>query len=548
MQKNYVKNLALLIVLAMLAVSIPIVSQAKSADSASDGVSFVESTESRSLSKSGSNADMTFSLDAKKNADNTYTVTLHAKNAEGLKYIDGTVYYDSDVFNFTGEEVKDGPFVDAYNEITSRYEIISSYNSGINGKVILGVAIANQILSDSEYLQQCERKYVKPADITVDDLVICSFKLSVIDGEAEFSTLEYVDEVYGTTEFTVDLKNETSESTTQDKTDEYYKLVSKKTTDGYTVSLVANDAEGLNVVDGTFTYDENVLKLEEGSDDTSYNNFDVNDIISCQNSPVRPGEYFSAYGINGICEFISFVYNPKSAGEVILGIAIANQIYSDDEYAELVDRYWVEDAADITTKNMEICSLDFTVLDEDAESTTITYTDKNNGETYIKINLKNGATEETTVPDDTDTPAEKALIDIAVEAVGGIKEVLESGEKVAVATVGVSAETLINSTDNAKLLDEAGNEVDSNTPIATGMKLCVGSETVAIAVLGDIDSDGEISVSDARLALRAAVKLDTLTGVYEIAAKVGNVQISVTEARLVLRAAVKLDDPKSWLK
>lgn len=548
MQKNYVKNLALLIVLAMLAVSIPIVSQAKSADSASDGVSFVESTESRSLSKSGGNADMTFSLDAKKNADNTYTVTLHAKNAEGLEYIDGTVYYDFEVFNFTGEEVKDGPFVAAYKKITSPYDIISSYNSGINGKVILGVAIANQILSDSEYLQQCERKYVKPADITVDDLVICSFKLSVIDGEAESSTLEYVDNVYGTTEFTVDLKNETSESTTQDKTDEYYKLVSKKTTDGYTVSLVANDAEGLNVVDGTFTYDKNVLKLEEGSDDTFYNNFDVNDIISCQNSPVRPGEYFSAYCINGICEYISFVYNPKSAGEVILGIAIANQIYSDDEYAELVDRYWVQDAADITTKNMEICSLDFTVLDEDAESTTITYTDKNNGETYIKINLKNGTTEETTVPDDTDTPAEKALIDIAVEAVGGVKGVLGSGEKVAVATVGVSAETLINSTDNAKLLDEAGNEVDGNTPIATGMKLCVGSETVAIAVLGDIDSDGAISVSDARLALRAAVKLDTLTGVYEIAAKVGNVQISVTEARLVLRAAVKLDDPKSWLK
>ena len=496
---------------------------------------------------------MTFALDAKKNADNTYTVTLHAKNAEGLKYIDGTVYYDSEVFNFTGEEVKDGPFVDAYKKITSpydiiSYDIISSYNSGVAGEVILGVVTANQILSDSEYLQQCERKYVKPADITVDDLVICSFKLSVIDGEAESSTLEYVDKVYGTTEFTVDLKNGTSESTSQDKTDEYYKLVSKKTTDGYTVSLVANDAEGLNVVDGTFTYDKNVLKLEEGSDDTSYNNFDVNDIIGCQKSPVRPGEFFGAYGIEGIYETVFFTYNPKSAGEVILGIAIANQIYSDDEYADLVDRYWVEDAADITTKNMEICSLKFTVLDENAESTTITYTDKNNGETYIKINLKNGATEETTVPDDTGTPAEKALIDIAVEAVGGKKEVLGSGEKVAVATVGVSAETLINSTDNAKLLDEAGNEVDGNTPIATGMKLCVGSETVAIAVLGDIDSDGAISVSDARLALRAAVKLDTLTGVYEIAAKVGNVQISVTEARLVLRAAVKLDDPKSWLK
>jgi cobyrinic acid a,c-diamide synthase len=69
-----------------------------------------------------------------------------------------------------------------------------------------------------------------------------------------------------------------------------------------------------------------------------------------------------------------------------------------------------------------------------------------------------------------------------------------------------------------------------------------------IAVLGDIDSDGEISVSDARLALRAAVKLDKLTGVYEIAAKVGNDKISVSEARTILRAAVKLENPKYWLK
>ena len=72
--------------------------------------------------------------------------------------------------------------------------------------------------------------------------------------------------------------------------------------------------------------------------------------------------------------------------------------------------------------------------------------------------------------------------------------------------------------------------------------------TVEIAVLGDIDSNGEVSVSDARLALRAAVKLDTLTGVYEVAAKVGHDQISVSEARLILRAAVKLDNPKDWLK
>ncbi len=81
------------------------------------------------------------------------------------------------------------------------------------------------------------------------------------------------------------------------------------------------------------------------------------------------------------------------------------------------------------------------------------------------------------------------------------------------------------------------------------MKIILSSgDTVEIAVLGDIDGNGDISVSDARLALRAAVKLDTPTGVYEIAAKIGYDEFSVSVARLVLRAAVKLDNPKDWLK
>ncbi len=81
------------------------------------------------------------------------------------------------------------------------------------------------------------------------------------------------------------------------------------------------------------------------------------------------------------------------------------------------------------------------------------------------------------------------------------------------------------------------------------MKVLLGSTSVTISVLGDVDSDGTISVSDARLALRAAVKLDTLTGAKLIAANVDfKDDISVSDARLILRAAVKLDNPKNWLK
>ena len=69
-----------------------------------------------------------------------------------------------------------------------------------------------------------------------------------------------------------------------------------------------------------------------------------------------------------------------------------------------------------------------------------------------------------------------------------------------------------------------------------------------IAVLGDIDGNGEISVGDARNVLRAAVALDILTGVRAIACDVDfSGDISVGDARLVLRAAVALDRSDSWM-
>ena len=88
--------------------------------------------------------------------------------------------------------------------------------------------------------------------------------------------------------------------------------------------------------------------------------------------------------------------------------------------------------------------------------------------------------------------------------------------------------------------------------IATGMKLKLdvsGTEiTKEIAVLGDIDGDGKISVSDARSVLRAAVALDTLTGAKAAAGDVDfSGSITVGDARLVLRAAVSLDRSDSWM-
>lgn len=78
--------------------------------------------------------------------------------------------------------------------------------------------------------------------------------------------------------------------------------------------------------------------------------------------------------------------------------------------------------------------------------------------------------------------------------------------------------------------------------------VCGAERTESVAklayILGNLnpDKDSEITVEDARLALRLAVKLDTPTGIQELAGDVdGKNGITVEDARLILRVAVKLE-------
>ena len=130
----------------------------------------------------------------------------------------------------------------------------------------------------------------------------------------------------------------------------------------------------------------------------------------------------------------------------------------------------------------------------------------------------------------------------------GTKTVAVDGANVFVATGDVKIAAVRNAAPGAKIVDKDGKEVSDTAPLATGMKIILNGESVEIAVLGDIDGNGEISVTDARLALRQAVSLENLKGVYLLAAQVGNDTVSVSEARKILRAAVGLDDSKDWLK
>ena len=120
------------------------------------------------------------------------------------------------------------------------------------------------------------------------------------------------------------------------------------------------------------------------------------------------------------------------------------------------------------------------------------------------------------------------------------------------ATHSVTVSELLASSNASFIVDKDGNRVTDTKPLATGMKIILesGGERLekVISVLGDVNGDGEISVSDARGALRAAVGLDTLEGAYLNAARVnGANEVAVSDARSILRAAVALDTGKDWL-
>lgn len=71
----------------------------------------------------------------------------------------------------------------------------------------------------------------------------------------------------------------------------------------------------------------------------------------------------------------------------------------------------------------------------------------------------------------------------------------------------------------------------------------------AVTGPGDVNGDGKITAADARLALRAAVKLENLPVSHQAAANVdGKDGVTAADARIILRAAVKLSvEQPLWL-
>ena len=75
------------------------------------------------------------------------------------------------------------------------------------------------------------------------------------------------------------------------------------------------------------------------------------------------------------------------------------------------------------------------------------------------------------------------------------------------------------------------------------------NEIPAIMNIGDVDGNGKIDATDARLALRAAVGLESLSDAQKKIADADNDgQITASDARMILRAAVGLEDIKKRSK
>ena len=117
---------------------------------------------------------------------------------------------------------------------------------------------------------------------------------------------------------------------------------------------------------------------------------------------------------------------------------------------------------------------------------------------------------------------------------------------------GLSAAQLLSQAGKGAVIKTSdGKTVESAVLIGTGMVLTLADGTKKeIVVFGDADGDGKISASDARLALRASVGLESYKedSCYYKAVKVSDGdKLSAADARLILRASVGLEEPKEWL-
>ena len=131
----------------------------------------------------------------------------------------------------------------------------------------------------------------------------------------------------------------------------------------------------------------------------------------------------------------------------------------------------------------------------------------------------------------------------------GIKPLGNSG---IAAKSDTSVEDFLTDVKGAVVRGVNGEDLQSDAKLGSGMTVSMpdGSE-YTVVVKGDLDSDGTVTASDARLTLRASVGLEGSSAEWFTDA--GNVKsdkdgkkLTASDARLILRAAVGLENQALW--
>ena len=112
-------------------------------------------------------------------------------------------------------------------------------------------------------------------------------------------------------------------------------------------------------------------------------------------------------------------------------------------------------------------------------------------------------------------------------------------------TVAVAKQNILN--EKYAILTSDKKAADSKTVMGTGMIVQILAKDSSVLreykviVPCDVDGNGEIQATDARLALRASVNLEKVEGVYKTAADTdGDGSINASDARTILRRSVGL--------
>ena len=115
---------------------------------------------------------------------------------------------------------------------------------------------------------------------------------------------------------------------------------------------------------------------------------------------------------------------------------------------------------------------------------------------------------------------------------------------------GITVEALMKNFTNSAMFaiyGADGSYIVEEDTVTTGVRFNYKTADnwntdYVIAVTGDIDADGKITAADARLIIRAAAQIDTLTGAYAVAADVnGDGKILASDARTTLRVAANIE-------